>query len=213
MIRRVRLENFDTIAPAVTVAGIPGTVPHETMADIEEARLQSFEKGYKAGWDDAAAAHSDEQTHISSELGRNLQDMSFTYHEAHAALVREIEGLLRGVFDKILPGTRGLALSELILSRVVAATRSAGLAAEVTVAPDMVSRVNDLLSGEAALPVRIAAEASLAEGQAYLRLGATEEAIDVDAVLSELSDVVDRFLSHDAEAEGPAPEHKEVSNG
>ena len=51
-------------------------------ADLEEAKLAAFEKGYTAGWEDAVAAQDDEVAELRADLGRNLQALSFSYHEA-----------------------------------------------------------------------------------------------------------------------------------
>jgi hypothetical protein len=51
---------------------------------VEEAKVASFEQGYKAGWDDAVAAQSEDQTRIRADLARNLQSLSFTYQEARS---------------------------------------------------------------------------------------------------------------------------------
>ncbi len=36
----------------------------------------------RAGWDDASAAQTDDQTRMKADLARNLQTLGFTYHEA-----------------------------------------------------------------------------------------------------------------------------------
>ena len=60
----------------------------------ESVRLEAFEKGYQAGWDDSSIAHQTEREKVSSELAQNLQDMSFTYHEAYAKLSLAMKPLL-----------------------------------------------------------------------------------------------------------------------
>jgi flagellar assembly protein FliH len=185
------LESFDTPAPEAGTA-IPESV-------LEEERLAAFDKGYKAGWDDAAAAHAEEQGRIGTELARNLQELSFTYHEARTAMLGEMEGLLRGMVEKILPMTLRAALGELILERVEEVARSrAEFAAEIVVAPVNRELVEHLVADKVAPPLRVVEEPSLAEGQAFLRLGAAEERIDLDQTLTDIADAVSDFF-HDPE--------------
>jgi flagellar assembly protein FliH len=211
MTRLLTLEDFDHPSPAGAAPGMPGTATAGIAAppgavddrfagvDLEEERLQAFEKGYRAGWDDAAAAHSGEQSRISTELGQNLQDMSFTYHEAYAALSREIAEVLRGLVGKVFPGAIGAALAETAEARIGEILAENRVPVEITVAPQNVARLEALVAGQAAPPLKIAAEGSLGEGQAYLRFGASEQRIDVGDVLEELAEAVERF----AEPAGP----------
>lgn len=204
MTRLLSLEDFDRPRPAQDAArpAAPAAAAGPPAIDLEEERLQAFEKGYRAGWDDAAAAHSGEQSRISAELGQNLQDMSFTYHEAYAALSREIGEVMRGLVGKVLPGALGAALSETVQARAEAILEQNRVPVEIVVAPQNAPRLAALLEGQPAPPIRIVEEPSLGEGQAYLRFGAAEEKVDVAAVLDELAEVVDRFGEADGEAGG-----------
>ena len=69
----------------------------------EDQQLQAFEKGYQAGWDDAVKAQADSIAKVSAEFGQNLQDMSFTYHEALSKLTLSIQPVLAEIIDKLLP--------------------------------------------------------------------------------------------------------------
>lgn len=205
MTRPLPLEDFDRPAPAGATSWFPepSTGGDADVAgaeddrspgiDLEEERLQAFEKGYRAGWDDAAAAHSGEQSRISTELGQNLQDMSFTYHEAYTALSREIGEVLRELVAKVFPGAIGAALIETTQARVAAILAENTVPVEIIVAPQNVARLEELVSGQAAPPLKIVAEGSLGEGQAYLRFGTAEQKIDMGEVLEELVELVERF--------------------
>ncbi|MFV0360116.1 MAG: flagellar biosynthesis protein, partial [Tropicimonas sp.] len=97
--RPLQLECFDSMD------GTDPLLAFYPEARLEEERLVAFDSGYRAGWDDAAAAHADEQGRISAEFAGNLQELSFTYHEARNAVLGEMEGILKGIVDKVLPGT------------------------------------------------------------------------------------------------------------
>ena len=53
--------------------GSSRTVVLDTLA-LEETKLASYEAGYAAGWEDAMAAQSDEQTQIRADLARDRSE-------------------------------------------------------------------------------------------------------------------------------------------
>ena len=78
----------------------PGTGP---AADAEAMKLEAFENGYRAGWEDATGAAASEQGHIAADLAQNLRDLSFTLAEAQVAVLAEMRPLLREIVAKLLP--------------------------------------------------------------------------------------------------------------
>ncbi|SNT03681.1 hypothetical protein [Tropicimonas sediminicola] len=194
--RPLTLECFDTAMQAGTNA-----LAADDSAR-EEDRLQAFDEGYRAGWDDAAKAHSEQQTTISAEFGMNLQELSFTYHEARNAILSEMEGILRGLIDKILPAAVHNTVGETIFERIAEiSTLQADVPVEISVCPDNAERLRDLISGRVAPPLTILEEPSLGSGQAFLRLGRSETKIDLDAALQEISDAVTDFFETSAPEE------------
>ena len=80
------------------VSNDPKLMPETSF---EEHRLEAYEQGYKAGWDDAATAQADDHTRISAGFARNLQELSFTYHEAKGQILGSLEPLLKEMVTKI----------------------------------------------------------------------------------------------------------------
>lgn len=203
MLRRLTLDDFDggagapqdaaeTPAPASYMGAAP---PAVGAVDLEEERLAAYERGYSAGWEDAAKAHAEEQGHISSEFARNLQDLSFTFHEAQAALLQDMEAILSGIVERVLPGALRPALTEHVVDRAVELARVPGQVVEIVVAPENVERVEVLCQGRPTPPLRIFAESSLGAGQAFIRFAACEEKIDLDAILAEMSSAMEGALT------------------
>lgn len=200
MARTLMLEDFDaphaawpSSAPSRAGGAAPGEMAVPQI-DREEERLDAYEKGYSAGWEDATKAHGDEQAHISAEFAHNLQALSFTFHEAQSAFLQEVEDILRAVVEKVMPEALRPALAEAILERAHAASKDAGVVAEIVVAPDNVARIEALCEGRTAPPLRIVAEPSLAAGQAFLRFGSREEKIDLDAAVAEMTEAMRRVF-------------------
>ena len=208
MSRALVLEDFDrTVAPSEAAAGMAADI------DLEDERLRSFEKGYSAGWEDAARAHREEQDRISAEFGRALQEMSFTFHEAQSALMQEAESVLSGLVEAVLPEALQPSLGAMIRERALAVAQQTGVTVEVVVAPENVPRVESLAAERPSPPLRVLGEPSLGAGQAFLRFGAAEEKIDLDAALADLREAVSRFAAEDAVPgqEAPDPTAAEAS--
>ena len=57
-----------------TDSGAGAQAAPSTSDEFEEAKLQAFENGYQAGWDDLTKAQSNLELTISSTLATNLQE-------------------------------------------------------------------------------------------------------------------------------------------
>lgn len=183
------LEDF-SLRPAETQPA--GEAPDE--AALEAAKLESFETGYRAGWDDAIKAQSDESGRISSDFAQNLQDLSFTYNEAYRQALDGVTPLLDEMLQALLPHvlqeTLGLHLREQL---VAMAQEIAHREVLIAVAPGTAPQVAPLLEQEFGFPLRLEEDATLAEGQADLRFGDTEKQIDLSGLLQEVSQAVEGF--------------------
>ncbi len=187
-----RLEVFDTGPPQKPASD---TVVTQISA-IEEARLASYEQGYRAGWDDAAAAHTEEQGRIQADLACNLQKLSFTYQEARAHILKAVEPLLEGMIGRLLPATARETLAPMVLAQVMP------LAKDLTDQPVMLvlnpaarPAVESLIAQATGLPVVIDEEPTLPEGQVYIRLGTAEVLVDLTRATTEIAAAVRGFFS------------------
>lgn len=187
----LRLEVFETAAETDRPEVLVTDTGH-----LEEAKLASFEAGYSAGWEDAAAALSEEQNRIRADLARNLQGLAFTYHEARDHVLRALEPLLKEMVARLLPTLARETLGQLVVEtlRPMAAERAG---APLTLVINPVSRraVELVLAENAGLPLEIEEEPSLGEGQAYLRFATSETRIDLDRAIAEIIAAVRDFFA------------------
>ncbi|PKP75222.1 MAG: flagellar biosynthesis protein [Alphaproteobacteria bacterium HGW-Alphaproteobacteria-6] len=199
MSRPLRLEVFEDIdgsGAAVTLA----------RGELEENRLAAFEQGYTAGWDDAAAAQTEEVARLRADLGRNLQDMAFSYHEARSHVLRALEPLLHDMVTKVLPAIAREALGQMVLEQLRPVAE--GLSdAPVTVTANPANRavIEAIVIGQAAIPMTFCGEPSLGEGQVYLRFGAAESRVDLDGVIATIAAAVSAFFQIEKE--------RDIANG
>ena len=165
----------------------------------ETELLASFEQGYKAGWDDAIKAKSEERGNLSADLGRNLQDLSFTYNEAYGAMTAALQPLMDQIVQAILPtiaqGTLGAHISEQLKDL---AADQVGQGIQILVSTENRETVADLVEQQAGIAAEIVADAELGPGQAYVRFGDKERQIDLDEVLSGIKKAVAGFF-HETE--------------
>lgn len=189
---RLRLEAFDAPSPreAELAAGA-----------AEEARLEAFEAGYKAGWEDAVAAEAEAQGRLRADLARNLQALSFTYHEARGHVLRALEPLLRAMAAQVLPLLAREALAPIVVEtlRPLAEARAAE-PFTIVVAPAARAAVESALALEPGLLFRIVEEPTLGEGQVYLRFDMSEIRVDLDAACAAIAAAVDEFFHPTEEA-------------
>ncbi|GFE49577.1 hypothetical protein So717_13300 [Roseobacter cerasinus] len=171
------------------------------VALTEDQQLEAFEKGYQAGWDDAVKAQSDSVSKVSAEFGQNLQDMSFSYHEALSKLTLSVQPILTDIIDKILPEVARGALAPQIVEQLMDPLKdAASQPVEIVVAQSNLEAVQSLAEDRLKAPFEIVVEPSLADGQAFVRIGNEERNIDLQAVLSGVRDAMTAFF-HETEQE------------
>ncbi|ABG29993.1 ABC transporter ATP-binding protein [Roseobacter denitrificans] len=172
---------------------------------VEDQKLQAFEAGYQAGWDDATKAQTDEKERITAELGQNLIDMKFTYQEALSELTVSIEPVMKAIVEKLFPEAMRAALSAHILDQVASMVDAkTDRSIEVVVSTGNVERVTNLIGSTSEQPMNVIAEPTLADGQAFVRLGETERQIDLNSLMEGVSKAIEAFF-HEA--------HRESDNG
>jgi len=186
------LEDFGTPSP------IPGQASiSEEM--LEEERLDSFDKGYRAGWEDAVKAKSAEAMQVSGAFGQNLQDLSFTYHEAHAQVLSNLSPLFDEILQKLLPSLARDTLGAHIAEQLASMAQEIGtVTVDIVVGSGAGSDVSDLLAASGtSLPISVVEVETLGPGQAEMRLGGREISVDLAGVTTQITDAVHAALHQD----------------
>lgn len=179
--------------------GAPGTaVPTPSgpsQDEIEALTRDSYETGYKAGWDDSVKAQNEEAGRISADLARNLQDLSFTYHEARTQMLKDLRPLLEQLVDLVLPELARETLSARIVQEIHAHAE-AGSASQVRIlaAPDSRLALDRLCDEDFGFPIQIAEDPDLGTGQVLLKFATGERQIDMDELLSGIRSAVAGFF-------------------
>jgi flagellar assembly protein FliH len=170
-----------------------------TLTDVllEEQRLESFEAGYQAGWEDAVKAQADECRQISADLAQNLQDLSFTYQEARAAVIESLAPLLTQMVETVLPKLAHQHLPERVAEVIKSLSEEQGRqTAVIHACIKDIPALEAVLAHEPEMNVTLTEDEAMAEGQLRIQLGQTEREFDLRAVLDGLERAVSNFF-HD----------------
>lgn len=174
------------------------TVPETEQNDdefIEEQKLQAFEAGYQAGWDDAVKAQDEESLRISAAFGQNLQDISFTYYEAVAKLTSSFEPLMSEMVAKVLPALAGKTLALHVVEQVRQLVQiSIERPVEIVVSPDNEDKVRKILKEALVEPFKIVSDPGLCDEQVFIRIGANEREIDLGSTIREVAKAIEAFF-------------------
>lgn len=156
--------------------------------------LDTFEQGYKAGWEDAIRAKSDEATNISTILGQNLQELSFTYHEARTSLLAELAPVLQTIAQTVLPKVAYATLGQRLIEQLEELVDTYGeQEVLISVCPSEHEAVQKFLPSTLTFPATVKSNTNLTEGQAQISFGAREKQIDLDEMLEGLSQAFEAF--------------------
>lgn len=163
-------------------------------AALEEQRLVAFEAGYKAGWEGAVQAGNDDASRISGDFAANLQDISFTIAEARSDLLAALRPLMTGMVNSVLPRLMRKTQGEHVIETLDRMSENAASGpVELTTAAVNVNALQALIDDHQFSNVMISTQASLSEGQIFIRVADTEQEIDLDSVLEQIDAAVIGF--------------------
>jgi len=178
-----------------------GTPVSITDVFLEEQRLEAFEKGYQAGWDDSVKSQLEESRRITADFSQNLQDLSFTYEEAYAAIMESLRPLLEQMIGAVLPRLGQETLAPRLIEILHDMARERGRQkVEIAAAPSDMTLLENLSEEMPDLPITLAEDASLSGGQVYLRFGETEQQIDLQDVLQGIDRALSGFFEQNRKA-------------
>lgn len=186
----LKLEVFD-----LEVKSTKDPVLVTSTGAVEEAKLNAYEQGYAAGWEDCANAQTEAKTAIQEDFGRNLRNLSFTYNEARMHVLRSIEPLLHEMTSRLLPEMAREALAPVVLETLMPMVEElADAPIHLVVNPVVRQSIEALLDQATGMPLIIREEPSLPAGQVYLRLGDTEAKVDLDQATQNITAAVRSFF-------------------
>lgn len=190
------LEDFGT--QSVTAS------PNYSEELLESERLEAFDKGYRAGWDDAIKAKADDTAQMSSDFAQTLQDLSFTYHEVHAQVFANLRPLFDEILQKILPDIARDTLGNHIADHLSQVARDLGtVEVTIAVAPGAGEQVTHMVNdAQVSLPMQVVETSDLRDGQAELRFAGREVSLDMADVTKQISQALEAVIHESTQEQG-----------
>jgi len=178
-----------------------GTPLSITELSLEEERLEAFERGYQAGWDDCAKSQMEESRRITADLAQNLQDLTFTYEEAYASVMQALHPLLEQMTAAVLPRLARDSLVPRLVETVHDIARAHGhQPIGIAVAGEDMPVLEHLTDALPEIDIGLTVDDTLASGQLYLRFDGGEQAIDLQEVLQGIEHAVSGFFENSRKA-------------
>lgn len=182
----LRLEVFET---ADSLDGPALLMPEE----LEDLRLNAYERGYVAGWEDGSQQAIGERDQRRAAVERTVEQLAFTYHEARGHVLKALQPLFAAM---VLPCAARASVVPLALEQLMPlahATAEAPLVLRVPVGWRADFRA--ALSGVVLPPLDIVEAEDLAEGQAAFAFGPAETRIDLTHAAEAIRRAIDAFYS------------------
>ena len=193
MAKRLQLPDFGA-RHRVQPAAESGQQDH--AAPDDPARLETYETGYSAGWEDAMQNAAEDRARIAAGLAAQLQEISFSFNEAKAHVLANLAPLIEDLVGRVLPQAAAAGLPSLVAEIVGRAAH------EATDAPLLLAvseadhdRILPLLPETPGLPLRIDVLDTLAEGQVQFTIGEHKTEIDHSGALQEMDAAIRDFFA------------------
>lgn len=166
-----------------------------TDVSLEEERLEAFEKGYQAGWDDCVKSQVEDGRRITADLVQNLQDIGFTYEEVHGEIMGAMQRLLLQITQTVLPPLSHAMLVPQVTEILHDLLETNGRQpVQLTAGPADLAILRRLSAEMPDLACTLTEDQTLASGQVLLRLGESERALDMPDVLLRIEHAVSGFF-------------------
>ena len=164
---------------------------------LEEQKLNSFEAGYQAGWDDSTAANRDAGHQVSADFAQNMADLSLTHQKAYDALFADVRPLLTQIVDTILPAVARETLTPRIVELIEAEVSRAPMRRVViSAAPNACALLSPMIeNSNTGLDVETLEDATLSSGQVRLTFDdQREQELDTAALVEGIQTAVRSFF-------------------
>ena len=173
-------------------ASTSSSISQEALEDI---KLEAFESGYSAGWEDALKAQSDSQTETVNAFVATLQDVSFGYHEARAGLIKAMQPVLSDIINKLLPEVAQAALGAQVVEQLTSMLRkSVNQDIRIEATQTNLEMLEKLVGHVISAPFVCVPNSDLGPNQIILQVGAQKNEIDLDQVISGVANAMAGFV-------------------
>ncbi|MEM6566516.1 MAG: hypothetical protein AAF665_18845 [Pseudomonadota bacterium] len=181
---------------------------------LEEQKLNSFEAGYQAGWDDSTAANRNAGDQVSADFAQNMAELTITYREAYDALLTDIRPFLTQMVDTVLPVVSHDTLVPRIVELIETEMSQAPIGRVlISASPDAHTHLNSMLANSyTGLDVELREDTTLSSGQVRLSFdNQREQELDTAALVAGIQKAVHGFVQGKPENAPDVNEGKETA--
>lgn len=162
--------------------------------ELEDERLTAFEKGYGAGWEDALRSVEKNAAAMDETFRQRIEDLGFTYYEAHAAMVKEISAIVTAVCNKALPSIAQNTLGAHISEMLTDLAKSAGeMPVHIVVHPEQAPILEAVVASSSGFPITVKSDASMSLAQAEMRFSDHATLVDLGSATDEILELLAAF--------------------
>lgn len=175
----------------------PANITSRTTEEaIEDYRLAAFESGYQAGWDDAASAHNGEDKIKINQLTQNLQELSFTYHEAHSNILLSLQPFLTDLVSVIMPEIARATLVPRVVQEIMN-LKAEKMESEIVIKASATSIIllENYLINDLMLAVRFQSDENLTDHEVQFALESGGISININESLLKINSLINDFFS------------------
>lgn len=185
------LESFD--GNSITVGPVSTVEP-------EKIKAAAFEAGYSSGWEDAKDAERNGTQRIEAEFERNIQSLTFTYHEAVDRVRGELSRFLEELVDVLIPALVPELVREHLRAELLnIADPLLEPPVEIVVSPDCRDWVETMLGDDFSLDIAVVEDHELVAHQVYLRTGNCETEVNMAPLISKLKSQLSALCAGNAD--------------
>ena len=162
--------------------------------DIEDIRLNAYERGYRAGWEDGGTQADVDAAARRAAIERQIESLNFTYHEARGHVLKGLEPLLQAMIDAVLPAAARASVASVALDQLMPLAHAA-IDAPITlrVGRGSLAAFEAAFEGQPLPPLSLVETDDLDDAQAEFTFGSAETRIDLSHAADAIAQAIDRF--------------------
>ena len=187
MAQPLKLEVFET-------PNVPDSPVFLLPEEVEDIRLNAYERGYVAGWDDGGQQTEAEDNQRRTAIARQIEQLSFSYHEARSHVLKAVQPVFEALISTVLPTAAQATIVPLTIEQLLPLAHAAADAPiTLRIASGSRASYEAAFEGLVLPPLSVIETDDLIEGQAEFVFGTAEARIDLSHTADTIRRAVDRF--------------------
>ncbi|PVH30579.1 flagellar biosynthesis protein [Pararhodobacter oceanensis] len=183
----LKLEVFETV-------DVPESPVFLLPEDVEEIRLNAYERGYVAGWDDCGHQTQEDDNSRRAAIARQVEQLNFTYHEARGHVLQALEPLFEALLGAVLPVAARASIVPLAVEQLLPLAHAAAEAPiTLRIASGSRAAYEAAFDGLVLPPLEVVEVDDLQEGQVEFSFGTSESRLDLNHTAETIQRAVERF--------------------